>query len=510
MSTREKTHRVYRFGEFSLDIEREALYRGDDERHLRPKAFRVLRFLLENSRRLVSKAELHDAVWERAVVTDDSLAHCVADIRRALGDSDFEMIKTVPRRGYILDHAVHREAEALAEASARRNRLTFRPGAVAAGLAAALLLLLGAGRFVELPPAAADAGGDAAAPQAEPPDTGIDAFNEHERGRFFFNRRGDGDIARAEACFKAALEQDSEFGAAWTGLAGVYSVRIGTGELALEEGLPLLGDATHHATRLAPESAEAHARRAHYLFITGEHLLAQEAIERAIVLDPNDVLVLGMAAGELAHNNRIDEAIELQRRAVRSDPTSALLHHNLAWYLLAAGRYAEASAVADQYNALYPPGVGDAGELFADVELLQGNYEQALVRTRALASPTLRDRNLAIIHHALGQEAEADAAFRRLLGAGHDEARIRAAEVLAQREKHAEALHLLSGTLDSRQHDEPTRNQVRRDTLRLLSPYLAALRSDERWQAMYSEVLEARGNSKIVALESSRRAAQRQ
>ena len=109
MSTRNEAHRLRRFGEFSLDLDRGTLFRGDDEVHLRPKAFQVLTILLDNHGRLVSKAALHDAVWKRVVVTDDSLAHCIADIRRALADSGFEMIKTVPRRGYIFDHGVSRE-----------------------------------------------------------------------------------------------------------------------------------------------------------------------------------------------------------------------------------------------------------------------------------------------------------------------------------------------------------------------------------------------------------------
>ena len=73
--------------------------------------------------------------------------------------------------------------------------------------------------------------------------------------------------------------------------------------------------------------------------------------------------------------------------------------------LLAAGRYAEAAVVAEQYRALYPPGVQDSSELLVDVEILQGNYEQALVQARSMPQGPLRNRNLAIIHHALGPGA---------------------------------------------------------------------------------------------------------
>jgi TolB-like protein/DNA-binding winged helix-turn-helix (wHTH) protein/rhodanese-related sulfurtransferase len=69
---------------------------------LRPQCFAVLRFLLRNPSRLVTKDELMAAVWPGTVVTDDSLVQCVHEIRRALGDEDHTVLKTAPRRGYRL------------------------------------------------------------------------------------------------------------------------------------------------------------------------------------------------------------------------------------------------------------------------------------------------------------------------------------------------------------------------------------------------------------------------
>ena len=41
------------------------------------------------------------AVWPDAFVTDDSLVQCALELRRALGDRDQQLLKTVPRRGYL-------------------------------------------------------------------------------------------------------------------------------------------------------------------------------------------------------------------------------------------------------------------------------------------------------------------------------------------------------------------------------------------------------------------------
>src|SRR5262245_41899524 len=69
---------------------------------LRNQAFAVLRHLLERPGQLVTKNELMDAVWPNVAVTDDSLVQCIHEIRRALGDNDRSILKTVARRGYRL------------------------------------------------------------------------------------------------------------------------------------------------------------------------------------------------------------------------------------------------------------------------------------------------------------------------------------------------------------------------------------------------------------------------
>jgi TolB-like protein/DNA-binding winged helix-turn-helix (wHTH) protein/cytochrome c-type biogenesis protein CcmH/NrfG len=90
-----------RFDRYVLDLDRGALLRDGYEIELRPKTFAVLRFLVENHGRLVSKDELFAAVWPNIAVTDDALVQSIGELRRALGDDDgLRLIKTIPRRGY--------------------------------------------------------------------------------------------------------------------------------------------------------------------------------------------------------------------------------------------------------------------------------------------------------------------------------------------------------------------------------------------------------------------------
>src|SRR5258708_8218710 len=100
------SHQVHFFDEFALDLTRGCLQQGPNEIRMRPKSFEVLKYLVENSGRLINKDELINAIWVDASVTDDSLVQCLKDIRHALCDEAQQIIKTVHGRGYIFDAEV--------------------------------------------------------------------------------------------------------------------------------------------------------------------------------------------------------------------------------------------------------------------------------------------------------------------------------------------------------------------------------------------------------------------
>ncbi len=100
------SHETHYFDEFALDVTRGCLLRDRQEIKLRPKSFEVLKYLVKNNGRLISKDELIQAVWIDTAVTDDSLVQCLKDIRHALHDEAQQIIKTVHGRGYIFDKKV--------------------------------------------------------------------------------------------------------------------------------------------------------------------------------------------------------------------------------------------------------------------------------------------------------------------------------------------------------------------------------------------------------------------
>lgn len=69
---------------------------------LRPRSWSVFRLLAENAGRLVGKDDIIAKVWDDVAVTEDSLTQCIVDIRKAIGDEERRVLRTVPRKGYML------------------------------------------------------------------------------------------------------------------------------------------------------------------------------------------------------------------------------------------------------------------------------------------------------------------------------------------------------------------------------------------------------------------------
>src|SRR5437762_9763412 len=90
------------FGGFRLDFTNECLWQGARSIALRPKAFAVLKLLVENPGQLVSKQLVLDTVWPGTFVGDAVLKDNIRQLREALDDNAASptYIETAHRRGY--------------------------------------------------------------------------------------------------------------------------------------------------------------------------------------------------------------------------------------------------------------------------------------------------------------------------------------------------------------------------------------------------------------------------
>ncbi|MGI3168993.1 winged helix-turn-helix domain-containing protein [Pseudooceanicola sp. C21-150M6] len=94
--------------------------RSGTEIALRNRSRDVLRCLLVHRNQVVTRPVLIAAAWHVSHVSDDNISQSIADIRRAIADTDKRILETIPGRGYRL---VIPEPDAATQ-RARHRRLT--------------------------------------------------------------------------------------------------------------------------------------------------------------------------------------------------------------------------------------------------------------------------------------------------------------------------------------------------------------------------------------------------
>ncbi|MCP4382657.1 MAG: tetratricopeptide repeat protein [Hyphomicrobiales bacterium] len=90
------------FGEWELDTEKFELRRVGIVVSVEPQTFSIIKFLIENRDRVVTKSDLHETIWKRRTVSDWAVSAGIKSARIALADTDAErrFIRTVHGKGF--------------------------------------------------------------------------------------------------------------------------------------------------------------------------------------------------------------------------------------------------------------------------------------------------------------------------------------------------------------------------------------------------------------------------
>ena len=129
------------FGACVLDLRTRELRTNGTATALPPKMFRLLTVLLDHRPRALSKAELHERIWDDAFVSDGTLTGLVADLRRTIGDTGGggHLIRTVYGFGYAFSGEVSTVNAAPLNTGpvcyliCSENEIALRPGEHAVG-----------------------------------------------------------------------------------------------------------------------------------------------------------------------------------------------------------------------------------------------------------------------------------------------------------------------------------------------------------------------------------------
>jgi TolB-like protein/Tfp pilus assembly protein PilF len=251
-----------------------------------------------------------------------------------------------------------------------------------------------------------------------------EAYDAYLRGRQLWNERNQESLLRAIEYFERAIEIDSSYALAWSGLADTYVVLPAHARFPMAEAQPRAEAAARRAIALSENLGEAHAALASALWNDWQWDQVEPEYRRAIELSPNYATGRQWYGEFLSAMGRYDEAIAQLERARTLDPHSGIVPTSLARLYAAAGRDADAVALLEETLA------ADPDFLPAHLYLIRihehaGRIDAAIARRRSLPPELVRA--------VTGTEAraltdEAEEAYRRGGARAYFEALAEAAE----------------------------------------------------------------------------------
>jgi len=274
------------------------------------------------------------------------------------------------------------------------------------------------------------------------------------------------------ALFQQALAIDSNYPAAWNGLATDYISQTDRGLRSFDEGYALAREAAEKALAMQPDFAPAHAGLGWIAMMwDGDLAAAARHFEKAFTLAPGNVDILSDTAVLLQNLGRVQQAITLQQIVTAHDPLNPNSHVNLGLSYFWAGRWDEAIASVRTALRLSPSRIG-APSFLGTALLMKGEPEAALMAVQEETFEVYRLIGLTMVYQALGRETESDAALSELIGKHEREWAYNIAYVLAYRGEADRAFAWLDKAVE---YGDPGLSQIAGESL------FANLHRDPRW-----------------------------
>ncbi len=185
-----------------------------------------------------------------------------------------------------------------------------------------------------------------------------EAYEDYLKGRYHWNSRTDDGIKKSIGYFEAAIKKDSNYAAAFAGLADTYLTLYDYELMSIEESTSKAKEAAQRALKINPMLAEAHNSLAHISLHEWKWESAEKGFQKAIELDPAYVLAHHWYALCLTAIGKTNEAVTQMEKARELDPLSTRINADLGMAYLSAGRYDEAIAQEKKTLELNPKSAG--------------------------------------------------------------------------------------------------------------------------------------------------------
>ncbi len=255
------------------------------------------------------------------------------------------------------------------------------------------------------------------------PTESLQAYDLYIRGRVaFLDHAGLGEqIPETRALFEQAIAADSNFAAAWTGLADTYLAAANWQQVGREAAYREADRAIARALALNPDLPEAHSSKSRLLLLQGRPEDAEMEARRAVELNPGSAEAHGGLGRALERLGRFGEAVDETRRAVELDPTSLGLRDLLGDRYYFSKQY-DAAIKASRQVLEMAPDHWYAWYNIGWAQAMAGRAPDAVDAFRRAASMTSDNaRTVSLgMAYAFARAGQKDSARARLASAGGD------------------------------------------------------------------------------------------
>lgn len=170
-----------------------------------------------------------------------------------------------------------------------------------------------------------------------------EAFQLYLQGQYYFNKFTEEGFAKAIECFNGAVGKDPRYARAYAGIAHSYAILAAEAFRPSKEVMPQAQTAATRALTLDPAVAEAHtALGIYHEFYTWDWKAAENELQEALALDPNNPDTLHFYGHYLQAVGRSDDAVPVLKRALDRDPLALVINAEYGNALYYARRYQEA------------------------------------------------------------------------------------------------------------------------------------------------------------------------
>lgn len=224
----------------------------------------------------------------------------------------------------------------------------------------------------------------------------IEAYNFYLKGRFFTDKMTADGLCKAIDYFEQAIEQDSQYALAFTGLADSYGLLGFYDYTHPKEALAKARMAASKALEIDPALAEAHSSRGFVrLFYDWHWSAAEEDFKRAIELNPNYTPAHSWYAFYFAATGSLDKAIREDKKALELDPLSITANVVLGTFLLRANQLEQARAYFTKALEM-DPNLVKTHTVLGQTYILEAKYDEGLTEhVKAVALSRRHPWNLA-------------------------------------------------------------------------------------------------------------------